>query len=352
MMRRAMKHRLLLLLLGCWSLSAHATFVDNGDGTVTDTVTGLMWDKCPYGQTASDCSGGSAVRLTWKQALATSVAVSGISYKGHNDWRLPNVKELESLARIAVTHPGIDDVAFPNTDLTQWYWSSSLSVHDGYVWGVSFNQGDLGGIDWSLQANNSFARYVRGGSPNDAYDLVPASPPAFQNAVSRRAHGAAGTFDLPLSKVVPPAINHNPTTEPRQGPAQTIVFTFDKPINAAIVTVAEGVATAAAPTFAGNSVVVALTGVTDQQYVTVSLGNVASTDGSTGGSASVRVGFLTGDANSSRLVAVTDLVVVNNQLGKPLTALNFLSDVNTSGIITVLDKVVVNNNLGHFLPAP
>jgi len=86
--------------------------------------------------------------------------------------------------------------------------------------------------------------------------------------------------------------------------------------------------------------------------VTITLGNVASTDGGTGGSGSVRVGFLVGDVNGSRLLAVTDLVVVNNQLGRPLTAANFLSDVNLSGVITVLDKVFVNNNLGHFLPAP
>lgn len=64
------------------------------------------------------------------------------------------------------------------------------------------------------------------------------------------------------------------------------------------------------------------------------------------------MGFLTGDVNSNRLVAVTDLVVVNNQLGKPLTAANFVTDVNFSGVVTVLDKVVVNNALGHFLPAP
>jgi len=181
---------------------------------------------------------------------------------------------------------------------------------------------------------------------------VVAPAPVFQSAVSRRAHGAAGTFDMPLSLVTPPAINHNPTTEPRQGPAQTIVFTFDKPLNAATVNVTEGTATAAAPTFAGNSVVVGLTGVTDRQYVTVSLTNVNSTDGGIGGSGTARAGFLVGDVNQSRLVAVTDLVVVNNQLGRSLTTSNFLSDVNLSGIITVLDKVVVNNALGHFLPAP
>jgi hypothetical protein len=47
------------------------------------------------------------------------------------------------------------------------------------------------------------------------------------------------------------------------------VFTFDKPLNAATVTITEGTATAAAPTFSGNDVVVNLTGVTNQQYVTV-----------------------------------------------------------------------------------
>ena len=149
------------------------------------------------------------------------------------------------------------------------------------------------------------------GSNSDGWFQVSASPPVFQSAVSRKTHSAAGTFDLSLSTVLPPAINHNPTTEPRQGPAQTIVFTFDKPLNAATVTITEGAATAAAPTFTGNSVVVALTGVTNQQYVTVSLGNVASTDGGTGGSATVRIGFLVGDVNQNRVVTVADLGLVN-----------------------------------------
>ena len=96
----------------------------------------------------------------------------------------------------------------------------------------------------------------------------------FASAVSRKVHGGAGTFNLPLS-----AVATNPTTEPRIGPAQTIVFTFDKPISTATVTIAEGTATAGAPTFSGNDVIVGLTGVNNQQYVTVALTNVASVDG-------------------------------------------------------------------------
>src|SRR5450755_624911 len=80
--------------------------------------------------------------------------------------------------------------------------------------------------------------------------------PTLQSAVSRRVHGAAGTFDLPLSLTAT-----NPTTEPRTGPNQTIIFTFDKAINGAVASISEGTATAGTPTFSGNDVVVALTGV-------------------------------------------------------------------------------------------
>lgn len=70
---------------------------------------------------------------------------------------------------------------------------------------------------------------------------------------------------------------------PSDHDASTIVSTFDKPLNAATVTVTEGTATSAAPTFSGNDVVIGLTGVTNQQYVTIALTEVASADGGIGG---------------------------------------------------------------------
>lgn len=173
------------------------------------------------------------------------------------------------------------------------------------------------------------------------------TPPVFASAVSRRLHGAAGTFDLPLSSVAT-----NPTTEPREGPAQKIVFTFNKPIASATVTIPEGTAIAGSPTFSGNDVVVALTGVSDQQYVTVSLSNVTAVDGGTGGSGSVRVGFLVGDVNQTRTVTVSDLAQVNAQLAQTVTQTNFLKDVNASGTLSVADKAITNANLTRALPAP
>jgi hypothetical protein len=172
------------------------------------------------------------------------------------------------------------------------------------------------------------------------------TPALLQSAVSRKVHGGAGTFNLPLSLVAT-----NPSTEARQGPTQTIVFVFDKAVTGASAAVTEGAATAGAPTFSGNEVVVPLTGVADQQYVTVSLTNVASSGGASG-TASVRIGFLVGDVSGNRVVTVADVGAVNAQLAQPVTAANFENDVNASGTITIADKSITSTNLTKVLPAP
>jgi hypothetical protein len=176
---------------------------------------------------------------------------------------------------------------------------------------------------------------------------VGAAPPALLSAVSRKVHGAAGTFDLGLT-LAPTS----PTTEPRQGPAQMIVLTFDKEISSAAPAITEGAVTSATLSFDGNSVIFGLSGVTNQQYVTVSLTNVTSFDGGTGGSGSARVGFLLGDVNQSRVVSIADLGLVNAQLSQPVTVANYLKDVNASGTLTLADKGVTNANLTKALPAP
>jgi len=176
--------------------------------------------------------------------------------------------------------------------------------------------------------------------------ILASGPPALQSAVSRRVHGAAGTFNLPLSLVAT-----NPSTEPRQGPTATIVMTFDAAIISANAAVTEGTATAGALTFSGNDVIVPLTGVTDQHYVTISLTNVASA-AHTGGSGIVRLGFLLGDVNQNRVVTLADLGLVNAQLAQSVTASNFLKDVNASGTLTLSDKGITNTNLTKVLPPP
>jgi hypothetical protein len=95
-----------------------------------------------------------------------------------------------------------------------------------------------------------------------------------------------------------------------------------------------------------------LSGVTNKQYVTVALSNVVSADGGTGGTGSVRVGFLVGDANQNRVVSISDLLQVNAALAHLVTASNYLKDINASGTLTVADIIIANANLAKALPAP
>ena len=171
--------------------------------------------------------------------------------------------------------------------------------------------------------------------------------PTMTGAASRRVHGVAGTFDVTLA--TDPV---NPSVEPRTGPTHTVVFTFNKPVTGGSASIAEGVATTGAPTYVGSEMRVPLTGVTNAQYVTLSVTNVTAADGGTGGTGSIRVGFLAGDVNQNRVITLSDVGLINAQLAQPVTAANFLRDVNASGTITLGDKVTANNVLATQLPPP
>ena len=67
-------------------------FKDNGDGTVTDNATGLMWMKIDSGHLKAGTNKDG--KLNWQQALDWA---ENLEYAGHSDWRLPNVKELQSI---------------------------------------------------------------------------------------------------------------------------------------------------------------------------------------------------------------------------------------------------------------
>lgn len=100
--------------------------VDNGDQTITDNATGLMWAKADNGTT-----------LNWQEALAWVQTQNAANYLGHNDWRLPNAKELQSIldytrspstTSSAALNPLFTATAFNNeggqTDWP-WYWAST-----------------------------------------------------------------------------------------------------------------------------------------------------------------------------------------------------------------------------------
>jgi hypothetical protein len=86
-----------------------AVLVDNGDGTVTDSRTGLMWPKDGTG--AGYWNGQTA---TWEAAIDWA---NGLDFANHADWRLPNINELKSFQEITWGH-------YQNQP-TYYYWSST-----------------------------------------------------------------------------------------------------------------------------------------------------------------------------------------------------------------------------------
>ena len=100
-------------------------YTDHGDGTVTDKVTGLIWQQCAEGLSGADCLTGSAMTLTWQEALQHAAEAE---FAGHSDWRLPNVKELYSLVEMRCKKPALNSRLFPNTPPDR-FWSST-PVHE------------------------------------------------------------------------------------------------------------------------------------------------------------------------------------------------------------------------------
>ena len=126
----------------------------------------------------------------------------------------------------------------------------------------------------------------------------------------------------------------------------------NKPVVGGNAAITAGTGSAGAPTFNGNDMVIPLNGVANAQYVSLAVTNVAPADSGSVASGSVRIGFLVGDVNQSRVVSIADLALVNAQLAQPVTATNFLKDINANGTLTLADKGITNANLTKALPAP
>lgn len=111
------------------------TYIDNGDGTITDTSTGLMW-------LAED----SSSPMDWQEALSWC---EDLEFAGYDDWRLPDVKELQSLVDYSGVYPAIDSGYFTCSEFSEenphyYFWTSTsayFSTSDPtnyYAWYVAF----------------------------------------------------------------------------------------------------------------------------------------------------------------------------------------------------------------------
>jgi hypothetical protein len=124
-------------------------FTDNGDGTVTDNLTKLMWTK----------NASIWGTETWNTAVDNC---EGYSLAGHSDWRLPNLRELQSLIDYSRYSPALPS-GHPFTGVqSSYYWSSTTGARNtAYAWSVYLDDGLV--YDSLLKSSSRYVWPVRGG---------------------------------------------------------------------------------------------------------------------------------------------------------------------------------------------
>jgi hypothetical protein len=148
---------------------AALSYTDNGNGTITDNNTGLMWEKKSDDGTIHN----QHTTYTWANAFAVHIAgLNTANFAGHNDWRLPNAKELMSIVNYENDHPAVPS-AFNNNctaacsvttcscTLATLYWSSTSSAFNpSSAWYVLFSDGS---VNTFFKDTTQRVRAVRGG---------------------------------------------------------------------------------------------------------------------------------------------------------------------------------------------
>jgi hypothetical protein len=142
-------------------------YTDNGDGTITDRVTGLMWQKVDAGE------------MTWENALARAASVST---GGYTDWRLPTPTELFSLMNHNAANPAALNTTYfpvptPTTTAAEYWWTSDIYGNDATKVWCANSGGGLGPKpkNETTSAGGNFryhARYVRGARPGNGHNYL------------------------------------------------------------------------------------------------------------------------------------------------------------------------------------
>jgi hypothetical protein len=129
-------------------------FIDHGDGTVTDNLTGLMWAKDAYH--------GSMIwndAIDYANNLSLGTEGCGTDY---TDWRLPNVKELQSLIDFSNYNPALPTGHPFSYVQASYYWSSTTYATDSNAaWSVFMSHGYVGG---GFKNNGLYVWPVRSGN--------------------------------------------------------------------------------------------------------------------------------------------------------------------------------------------
>jgi len=181
-------------------------YIDNGDGTITDSNTGLMWEKKGDGQDCLNCVDDT---YPWTSALSDWIervngrighcalrddvvcrrdadcpptpapfppdfCVFPAAFAGYDDWRLPNLRELQTLIDYGRKDPSVDPIFHSEcrrgcaaqacsctSNASSGYWSSTTAAgNSSLAWFISFDFGGSGGVS---KTSVRRVRAVRGG---------------------------------------------------------------------------------------------------------------------------------------------------------------------------------------------
>jgi formylglycine-generating enzyme required for sulfatase activity len=130
-------------------------YTDNGDGTITDNNTGLMWQKIE-----------PADSMTWEEALEYSRT---LSLGGKTDWRLPDIKELQSLNDVSLINPSFNKNYFTNITSGTYWSSTTLFLTASKAWDINLLYGIVSYNDKTSKEN---VLLVRGGMDNEYMNIV------------------------------------------------------------------------------------------------------------------------------------------------------------------------------------
>jgi hypothetical protein len=228
--------------------------------------------------------------------------------------------------------------------------------------GMTFNGTVSDGVTDYPFSGRLVNKVGRGYSPLDGYGFVNAEAAVaatlpVPGVASRKTHGSAGTFDIPLPINGPAGVE---CRGPGPNNGYTLVYTFDRPVaNAGTVSIqgtgsvapASGGGTNPSIASSPNQIVVNLTGVTNQQHLVVTLSNVRDTSGNAFGAAAGRMDVLIGDTNGDGNVDGTDVSQTKAQSGKAAAAAGstFREDINLDGFVDGTDVSFVKSKSGGHL---
>jgi hypothetical protein len=120
-------------------------FVDNGNGIVTDTITGLLWLRDEGGE------------MNWNAAVDYC---NSLSLGGYRDWRLPDVEELETIVDKNKSNPSIDTLYFPHAHSWRYWTSYTDGLDERYAWFIYFSHYMVDNLGKS--SGTGYVRCVRG----------------------------------------------------------------------------------------------------------------------------------------------------------------------------------------------